>query len=303
MRRALIAAAVVAVLVLANTARLELASQAAEADVGRLLELSSATVQVAEGGRFNKQTIVLLHGWGASIKWWRSVAPQLARDHRVIRFDLLGHGGSDKPRRGYSIEEQAGLVAEALQELHADNITLVGHSLGGLVATAVAETDPFGFRGVVLISTPATLRYQDLPLMGRLIFTPVLGHTIYTLTPASIINRAGVAAFSDGIDPPWDLLADITRTTYNSGARANRAGVEYVTSEPGVIGRLRELELPVLVIWGDEDRLWDPASADEFKELRTATVEMVAGAGHSPHVEAPVKIIRLVREFTHADWN
>ena len=85
---------------------------------------------------------MLLHGFACSIGWWDEMTPALARDHHVIRFDLLGHGGSEKPKEGYWMESQARLVAAALDRLGVRRAAVVGHSMGGGVATALAEQRP-----------------------------------------------------------------------------------------------------------------------------------------------------------------
>ena len=85
---------------------------------------------------------MLLHCATCSMDWWDNLAPLLEPDHRVIRIDLLGMGGSDKPGSGYSIDDQASAVAEALAKLHVVGATVVGHSLGGSVAIALAEQSP-----------------------------------------------------------------------------------------------------------------------------------------------------------------
>ena len=61
------------------------------------------------------------------------------REHRVVRIDLIGHGGSEKPQSGYEIDSQAAAAAEALNSLGVQGATVVGHSLGGSVATSLAE--------------------------------------------------------------------------------------------------------------------------------------------------------------------
>ena len=70
-----------------------------------------------EDGPRDAPNIVLLHGFACSIGWWDDMIPALARDHHVITFDLLGHGGSEKPREGYGMEEQARRVSAALDRL------------------------------------------------------------------------------------------------------------------------------------------------------------------------------------------
>ncbi len=95
-----------------------------------LVDTSSGTLQVLEQGDPQGSPIVLLHCATCSMAWWDRLAPLLGRDHRVIRIDLLGMGGSDKPGSGYSITDQANAVAEALAKLHVVGATVVGHSLG-----------------------------------------------------------------------------------------------------------------------------------------------------------------------------
>jgi pimeloyl-ACP methyl ester carboxylesterase len=73
--------------------------------------------------------ITLLHGFGAAIDWWDDVAPALATGHRVIRIDLIGHGGTAAPTSGYSIERQAALVSAILEKLGVDRVTFIGHSI------------------------------------------------------------------------------------------------------------------------------------------------------------------------------
>src|SRR3954451_21514419 len=80
---------------------------------GRILHLSGADLEVVESGPRQARPIVLIHCFTCAINWWSQVRPMLDREHRVVAIDLLGHGGSEKPRSGYSIPNQADLVAQA----------------------------------------------------------------------------------------------------------------------------------------------------------------------------------------------
>lgn len=75
--------------------------------------------------------LVLIHGYTGSTRWWSRVMPALARERRTIAVDLLGHGRSEKPRDGYSMENQARLVLAALRRLGVRRAVVVGHSMGG----------------------------------------------------------------------------------------------------------------------------------------------------------------------------
>src|ERR687891_3018421 len=113
-------------------------NQTKEAEVtvegGQILSLPGGDVQVVEQGPVLRSRpgapIVLLHCYSCSLHWFDELAPLLARRHRVVRIDLLGHGGSQKPGSGYEIDQQAALVAGALDELGVEAAVVVGHSMG-----------------------------------------------------------------------------------------------------------------------------------------------------------------------------
>ena len=135
-----------AVLLGLNTIVLDRETKQAEVTVpgGKILSLNGGDLQVLDLPPTSSRPqpggpVVLLHCYTCAIDWWDRLIPLLRRHHRVIAIDLLGHGGSEKPSDGYSMPEQADLIAEALGRLGVRGATVVGHSLGGTVATALAS--------------------------------------------------------------------------------------------------------------------------------------------------------------------
>ncbi len=112
---------------------------AAPRDGGKLIEteIVTANVKVEAAG----PTIVMIHGFSAAIGWWDSISDDLATDHQVVRLDLIGHGGTAAPGAGYTIERQAALVSAVLDNLGVESARVIGHSMGGEVATALVEID------------------------------------------------------------------------------------------------------------------------------------------------------------------
>ena len=140
MRRPLLALlAVLVVLLAVNTVVTDRDTEPAKADVGRVIDLPGGDLQVREDGPRDAPNVVLLHGFACSIGWWDGMIPLLARNHHVITFDLLGHGGSEKPREGYGMKDQARRVSAALDRLGVRRAAIVGHSMGGAVGTALVE--------------------------------------------------------------------------------------------------------------------------------------------------------------------
>ena len=173
--------AVLAVLLAANTIAVDNETKPAEVTVdgGRILQLSAGDLQVWEdgptAGSSGDPPIVLIHCYSCSLRWWDHIVPLLSERHRVIRVDLLGHGGSEKPQSGYSMEDQAALVGEALNQLGVEGAVVVGHSLGATVAAALAEQSSELVDRVVDIDQAPDDSFGSLPLIARLAYVPVLG--------------------------------------------------------------------------------------------------------------------------------
>jgi len=130
-RRALgIAAAAVAVALVANAFLVDgLTRAAAPRDGGRLVDTTVAQANVRIEGQ--GPPVVVIHGISAALDWWDGIVPPLAARHRVIRIDLIGHGGTAAPVAGYEIPRQAALVASVIDAARADRVAVIGHSMGG----------------------------------------------------------------------------------------------------------------------------------------------------------------------------
>src|SRR3954447_6479671 len=201
MRRLLLALlAVVVVLLTVNTVVTDRETKAARADVGRIIDLPGGDLQVREDGPKDAPNIVLLHGFACSIRWWDDMVPALARDHHVIRFDLLGHGGSEKPRKGYGMEAQARRVSAALDTMGVRRATVIGHSMGATIATALTELRRPLVASLVIIDSGSGKDDGHLPFTARLGFVPVLGEAIRRVVPDSAVKDGLESAFAPGYD-------------------------------------------------------------------------------------------------------
>jgi len=274
---------------------------------GRILELKEESLQVAEGGPRDGSPIVLLHCYTCAIDWWDGMRPALERKHRVIAIDLLGFGGSDKPQSPYDMDSQALLVKEALRLLKVHHATLVGHSLGGTVATDVAELSPPQLveRLVIIDQAPNNDDYEKegLPLTAKLTFLPVIGPALWRVTPDSAVKDGLGVAFAPGYEVPDAFVDDFWRQTYDSYDKSPSAEDSYVSSTPldkriRRMGRTRPDGLPLLAIFGAEEQLYEPEKAlAAYDTVPGSETELVQGAGHSPNVEKPARTAALVLRF------
>jgi pimeloyl-ACP methyl ester carboxylesterase len=290
-----------AVLIGVNVLLVEGETKSAEVTVpgGKLLDLPGGRLQVVEHGPRDGIPIVLLHCFTCAIDWWEEVTPKLDRTHRVIAIDLLGHGGSEKPSSGYSIPNQAEVVAQALRRLRVRNAEVVGHSLGGSVATALAEAAPRIVNRLVLIDqAPDNDNFgPGLPLTATLTLLPVLGPALWRVTPDFAVKDGLGAAFAPGYDVPDRFVTDLRRMTYTSYDESAAAEDDYTGAIP-LNHRIAATSIPLLAIFGAEDQIYDSKKAlAAYARIPGSQTILVPGAGHSPNVEKPAETARLILGF------
>jgi pimeloyl-ACP methyl ester carboxylesterase len=265
---------------------------------GKVVELAGGDLFYKDEGDRDDRAVVLLHGFTASQRWWDRVVPDLVRGGlRVIRFDLLGHGNSEKPRDGYAPDDQARLVAAALDKLRVRRATIVGHSMGGTVASALVEEAPRLVRKLVVIGTPPREGFAELPFTGRVATWPVAGELIRRFAPDQLIKAGMDSAFADDVDVPDAFVDDLDGMTYSAYDKSHSESREFIEDTPNS-ERVAEAGVPLLVIFGSADELVEPEAADRWKQdVRGARVVKMPGVGHSPQWERPREVIKLLLDF------
>jgi pimeloyl-ACP methyl ester carboxylesterase len=295
-----VVAALVVVLVV-NALLVDGETKPAEVTVpgGRILELPGGETQVLDRGPRDGSPIVLIHCFTCGIDWWNGMIPTLSRRHRVVAVNLLGHDGAAKPSSGYSIPDQAELVAQALDRLGVRQAEVVGHSLGGPVTVALAEQSPRLVDRMVLIDSIPDSSYGSVGLIGELPFKPVLGQLLWRIKPDFSIREGLEIAFAPGFDVPDAFVDDVKRMTYSSYTGSHDA-YDSFTGEKALPERLAAIGKPALALMGAEEQIAsDPKAALAAYRRGDPGVEtrLVAGAGHSPNVEKPAATASLVLKF------
>jgi pimeloyl-ACP methyl ester carboxylesterase len=266
-------------------------------DGARIVSLPGGDLQVLDEGPRDAPPIVLLHCYTCSINWWGRLIPLLDRDHRVIAIDLLGHGGSEMPRSGYSMQDQAQLVAQVLDRLGVGKAIVVGHSLGGVVAVALAEQSPELVSGLAIIDSAPDSSYGSLDLLARALYVPVLGEALWRVKSSWTIRKGLEQAFAPGFDVPDQFVDDLKRMTYTAYDHSSSAADDY-TDESPLQERIRPLHLPLLAIFGAEDQIVDARPAlSAYADVPAAQTALLQASGHSPQVEKPVETARVIQRF------
>lgn len=258
------------------------------------------------GGAAGAETLLLLHGMAGSSQDWSGVLPMLAAQHRVVAPDLLGHGQSD-PRRGdCSPSTLAVWVRDLLDALSIPRVTVVGHSLAGGIATQFAHQHRDRCDRVVLIGSGGL--GQDLSWMLRALSAPGAEYLLPAMTSKRVLtagnavrgwlNAAGVR--SPRAAQLWSSYAAIADPdTRHSLLHTLRSGAEVRDQPVAALSRLHETaSMPVLLVWGADDRVIPAAHGRAAHAVvPDSRLEVLAGVGHHPHVEAPDRVAEVLLDF------
>ncbi|MFC0436732.1 alpha/beta fold hydrolase [Kutzneria buriramensis] len=241
------------------------------------------TLRVRTGGA-GGPTVVLLHGLGATGAVWDGLTERL--DRRWIAPDLPGHGGSGRLKR-YSFGAMAGAVAEHLPA--GEPVTVIGHSLGGVLAVALAS----GWFGVDVrraVAVGVKVEWTDDELAGAtaMAHRPV---KIFGSKEEAAQRYLKVSGLGGLVPADPDGLAST-----GDGWRLALDPATFAVGRPDMRGLLAAAKCPVLMVTGEND----PMSAPEQVRALTEHVEVLPDLGHNLHVEDPVTLLDVITRT--GDW-
>jgi pimeloyl-ACP methyl ester carboxylesterase len=222
-----------------------------------------------------RQRVVLLHGLASSHRIWERVVPLLGADCETLALDLIG---------GQPVEAEAKAVIERLDR----PVVLAGHSLGGLVASAVAEARSDLVRRLVLVNSPPTVASRLTANSGaeRVMKLPLLGRLLWARASDEDRRRGARSAVAPGATVPDVLVDDLRATSHRAFVGSTRAADSYLAAR-SLYDRVGALSIPVDVVFGLEDRRVARSSLGGYERLDNVTVTRIPGVGHSPPLEAP----------------
>jgi len=258
-------------------------------------EVGGRKVSYAGAGR-DGAVVLLIHGYGGDKNSWLFLQEPLAARHRVYALDLPGHGASAKDVAGAELggAELGGVLADAvvgvLDAVGAERAHLVGHSMGGAVAVAVAAGDPRRIASLTLIAptgfgsainagylrgfADAQTRRELKPVVGQLFADE-------SLVTRQVVDDLLAYKRLDGVDDALHALLGMLLD--GDAQRADCAAA--LAAIGGAV--------PVGVVWGAADRIIPAAQAES---VTGAVRHLVDGAGHMPHMERPGEVQAAIEE-------
>ena len=267
---------------------------------GSFIRLSNGFTHYELCGPDNAQSVALIHGFSVPYFVFDPTFNFLvSAGFRVLRYDLFGRGFSDRPHVKYNIDLFVNQLKELLDALNIKQVNLIGLSMGGAVASAFTVNFPECVRRLILID-PVGIQSRPLSWMYKVAILPGISESILSLISTErIIQRAA----TDFFDPEHAKLFQNqyrSQMQYRGFKRAILSTLRNKTVDgfPEVYQRLGKLGMPVLLIWGRNDRTLPlEQSCDILSAVPRAELHIIENCGHIPHYEKPEQVNSLLVNF------
>ena len=238
--------------------------------------------------------VILLHGWLESWDHWRGTMESLARRHKTYALDFWGFGESGKQLgAGFTIQGYVEMVDQFMEHLGIGQASILGHSMGGTVSLSLVLDHPDRVQKIVIVGSP--IAGDGLALFLRLAARRFVARLVYQ-SPGLI--PLGVRLLSPLLARDWKTWykmfeRDLSRTTMES-FHLSIASLCKTNLRP----RLREIQVPTLGIYGQQDRIVNPKQGDELaRSVPLAEVRHFQRSGHFPMMDEPEQFYQTLHEF------
>jgi len=258
---------------------------------GTILNLFEAGV---ESYKKTRPSLVFLHYFGGSSCAWTEVIELLAKDFHCVAPDLRGFGASDSTPENYAVTDYADDVERLIETLTIENYVLIGHSMGGKIALALAARKPKNLRSLILLApSPPTAepiqedeRKKLLAAHGnRCVATDTVCKAAGGKLPGEIFARA---------------IDDNLRTSETAWKWWLEAG-----SREDISSEVEQINVPVLVAAGEKDEAMTPEllKREIVCRIENARLFVVPGGNHLLPLESVADVVKLIRENCENHFN
>lgn len=249
--------------------------------------------------------LILIHGLGASLDWWKYNIAPLARHHRIIAFDFLGFGYSSKPEIEFNIDFALRFVRSSLDVFDLPKVSMAGNSMGGLIVLFAAFDMPERVDKVILVDNAGFGQELSVLLRWASVF-PVGELALSIRTPWSVRMLLSQIFYDPKMIPP-DLVNCVLKIFDQPRARETclqvlRYGVDVKGLREEicapVLAQAPSLPHPTLIVWGADDSIIPLSQAQQGKRLiRNSRLIVFKKCGHVPQVEWPEQFNQVVLDF------
>lgn len=259
------------------------------------LTVGDLSIHYYQGGPSDGETILMVHGFGASKDNWLRLARHFTEGYQVIALDLPGFGDSSKPYASYDIGTQVERLAAFTQALQIKKLHLIGSSMGGHISALYAARYPEQILSLALLANAGIDSPQKSELIERLErgeANPLIVKTAQQFEQLLALIFVEVPSMPERLQ---QALAErsIADSTHNERVFAQLVS-RYIPLEPV----LPKIQAPTLLLWGAQDRVLHVSSIEAMRPLlQRPSVVIMQDCGHAPMLERPEETAEHYQAF------
>jgi len=252
-------------------------------------EIDGNKIRYFEKGT-SKDTLLLLHGLGASAERWENVIPLFAKKFKVIVPDLIGFGYSDKPMVDYTTDYFAEFVSKFVNKVGIKELNVIGSSLGGQIAAESIINHDVNVKKLVLVSPSGVMKHST-PALDVYISAALYPNTdsalnaFQAMSGRKKIDEKIVSGFVERMQLPNAKMAFMSTLLGLSNSQI-------------ITEKLQLITIPTLIVWGENDPIIPIEYAQSFVSgINDCRFYKMTGCGHVPYVEKPKTFFQIVSDF------
>ena len=225
-----------------------------------------------------KNTFLILHGWGQSGTHWTKFVSLLPNSYRYLLLDLPGFGNTQHLPNNPGVKEYSDFILFFIHKLKLKNVTLLGHSFGGQIATHLVATRPKTFKHLILLS-PSTIRQKTKKLKLKILIYHQF-RFLKKIIPHLLLNL---------------LIKQISSIDYYSSSPQHRSLLKKIVNQ-NLAPLLKKISTPTTIIWGDQDKEIPYQGRFLAENIPNSQLIVLYGADHNPHLLKPEKLSSAIQQ-------
>ena len=256
----------------------------------KFLQIDGYKIRYIDSGD-SKNTLVLIHGLGASAERWDQVIPLFADDFRVIVPDLVGFGYSDKPLVDYTPEFFSDFLEKFFAASDIKHPNIIGSSLGGQISAEYAASHSNEIEKLILVS-PAGVMKQSTPALDAYIMAALYPNKQSAKNAFEMMECSGKDVKEEIVN------RFVERMQLPNAKLAFMSTVLGLKNSNSIVSKLQTISAPTLIVWGSDDPVIPINHADGFvSAIQDCQFFRMDGCGHTPYVQDPHIFASKALEF------
>jgi pimeloyl-ACP methyl ester carboxylesterase len=257
------------------------------------IQIHGNKIRYLDYSNFNsteEETLVLLHGIGASAERWSKVIPFFHEHFRTIVPDIIGFGHSDKPTVEYNIPYFVRFLKDFLNRVGVKSACIAGSSFGGLVAAEFAVNDSNMINKLILVSPAGTMKTSTKTLEEYILASLYPTHD-------NVWRAFNNMAFDPRTVTEETILEFIDRMKLPNAKYAFMSTMLAIRNTTDLASRLSKVKSPTIIIWGQNDEMIPVKYSEDYRNIPNSNVKVIPRCGHTPFTEKPELFSKIAIDF------